>query len=338
VLHLRNQLQERYSFHHIISKNSRMHAIFELISNVAHTTSTVLIEGETGTGKELIAQAIHHASAQDRSGPFIAVNGAALPDTLLESELFGHEKGAFTGAAGQRPGRFEMADGGTLFLDELDAMPLAIQPKLLRVLQEREFERVGGTEKVQADVRFIAATGRRLARLVKDGSFRKDLYYRVNVVRIALPPLRKRPEDVPLLAAHFAAKFANGEAPKSITPQAMEIMLNYNWPGNVRQLENVIERACVIARSNTIEPAHLPPELGNPHRRRTRRRINLDRPLPELLRENHQALEREYIQAALAKAGGNVTRSARICRLSRRSLTAKIAAYQIDAKTLRAVH
>ncbi|HYT90332.1 MAG TPA: sigma-54 dependent transcriptional regulator, partial [Gemmataceae bacterium] len=333
VLYLREQMHNRYAFRDVISKNPRMHAIFELIANVAHTTTTVLVEGATGTGKEMVAQAIHQASAHTRTGPFVAVNCAALPETLLESELFGHEKGAFTGALAQRQGRFELANGGTLFLDELGEVPPAIQAKLLRVLQERRFERIGGSKSIEVDLRLIAASNKSLVRLVKQGKFREDLFYRVNVVRIELPPLRQRPEDVPLLAAHFTAKYARpGEAPKTISPQAMEILLNYPWPGNIRELANVIERACVVARHDVIELEHLPPELTAPRTPRTPFKVDLATPLPELTRGTVAVLERQYIAKALEKAGGNVSRCARICGLSRRSLTAKIAEYKIERK------
>ncbi|HEV3204823.1 MAG TPA: sigma-54 dependent transcriptional regulator, partial [Gemmataceae bacterium] len=224
VVFLRTQLQNSYSFQNMISKNPHMHAVFELINNLAHTNTTVLIEGETGTGKEKVAEAIHQLSI-NRSGPFIAVNCAALPETLLESELFGHEKGAFTNAIGQRQGRFEMANGGVIFLDEIGDVPASMQSKLLRVLQDRRFERVGGTESIEVDVRVIAATNRSLQRLVKEGKFREDLFYRLNVIKLDLPPLRERMEDIPLLATHFAEKFAlPGEAPKKISPQAMEVL------------------------------------------------------------------------------------------------------------------
>jgi DNA-binding NtrC family response regulator len=336
VLALREQMQDRYSFQNIISKSPRMHAIFELITNVAHTTTTVLIEGETGTGKEMVAQAIHTASHPERSGPFVPVNCAALPETLLESELFGHEKGSFTGAITQRQGRFELANDGTLFLDEVGEIPPSIQAKLLRVLQERRFERVGGTKSIDVDLRLIAATNKPLARMVKKGRFREDLYYRVNVVRIELPPLRQRPEDIPLLAAHYAAKYARpGEPPRTFTPQAMEVLLNYDWPGNVRELANVIERACVVARTESIDPQHLSPELSQPRRPRAPFRVDLTRPLPDLLRETNVALEKQYIEKALEKTGGNVSRCAEICGLSRRSLTAKIAEYGIERKGYR---
>src|SRR5207248_7799104 len=218
----------------ILSKSPRMHDVFELINHVAQRDSTVLIFGETGTGKELVARAVHEASPR-RAGPFVAVNCAALPESLLESELFGHEKGAFTSAVGQRKGRFELAHNGTILLDEVGEIPLAMQAKLLRVLQERRFERVGGAQVVDTDVRVIAATNRDLLRLAKEGKFREDLYYRLNVVKIDLPPLHERPEDVHLLAAHFVQKFSPpGGPPKVIAPEAMEALLQHRWPGNIR--------------------------------------------------------------------------------------------------------
>ncbi|HWY88631.1 MAG TPA: sigma-54 dependent transcriptional regulator, partial [Gemmataceae bacterium] len=238
VAHLRLQLETTYTFQNILSKNPRMHAVFELISNVGDTNTTVLIEGETGTGKEQVARAIHGAS-NVRSGPLVAVNCAALPETLLESELFGHEKGSFTGAVNQRPGRFELAHGGTIFLDEIGDVPATMQAKLLRVLQERSFERIGGSKSIQVDVRVIAATNRSLQKLVEEGKFREDLFYRLNVIKILLPPLRERPEDIPLLATHFTMKFTRAnEPPKKIPPDVMEVLLNYSWPGNIRELEN----------------------------------------------------------------------------------------------------
>src|SRR5438105_1094660 len=330
VRNLRAQLQANYSFHNILSKNPKMHALFELIANVADSHSTVLIEGETGTGKEQVARAIHSTSSR-RSAPLVAVNCAALPEGLLESELFGHEKGSFTSAVGQRRGRFEMANGGTLFLDEVGDVPAPMQAKLLRVLQERRFERVGGTDSIEVDVRVIAATNRSLQRLVKKGTFREDLFYRLNVVKIDLPPLRERVEDIPLLATHFASKYARAEEqPKNIAPDAMELLMNYWWPGNIRELENAIERACVTSRDNVILPENLPAELSAPVSPRTPFHIDLNRPLPELLRDAVATIEQQYIRKALKKTHGNVGRCAKLCGLSRRSITNKIVEYNIN--------
>jgi DNA-binding NtrC family response regulator len=337
LLLLREQVRGRHSFYGILSKNPRMHAIFELIGNLGHTTTTVLIEGETGTGKEQAAKAIHAASVE-RKGPFVAINCAALPETLLESELFGHEKGSFTSAISQRQGRFELANGGTLFLDEVGDIPAAMQAKLLRVLQERRFERVGGTESIEVDVRVIGATNRSLLRLVKQGKFREDLYYRLNVVKIDLPPLRDRPEDIPLLATHFTEKYATpGTEPRQIAPQAMDLLLHYRWPGNIRELENAIERACVTARDGTIRPEDLPPDVIAPSKPRKSYGIDLHRPLPDVLREVTTDLEQQYIRKALKKSHGNIGRCARICGLSRRSISAKIAEYQINKTVFKQV-
>jgi DNA-binding NtrC family response regulator len=337
VNQLRAQLQTRYSFHNILSKNPHMHAVFELISNVAQTNTTVLIEGETGTGKEQVARAIHHASHK-RSGPLVAVNCAALPESLLESELFGHEKGAFTSAIGQRRGRFETANGGTMFLDEVGDVPATMQAKLLRVLQERRFERVGGSESIEVDVRVIAATNRSLQRLVKQGTFREDLYYRLNVVKIDLPPLRDRPEDIPLLATHFAQKYAGPDSiAKQLSPRAMEALLNYRWPGNIRELENAIERACVTSRDDVIQLENLPSEIMAPPSSKLPFNIDLNRPLPDLLREAVADMEQQYIRKALKKSHGNVGRCARICGLSRRSISAKISEYRLDKAVFKEV-
>jgi DNA-binding NtrC family response regulator len=331
VAQLREQLRRHHAFRSLISKSPRMHAVFELIQNVATTTTTVLIEGETGTGKEMVARAIHEASATHRTGPLVAVNCAALPEQLLESELFGHEKGAFTGAATQRKGRFELAQGGTLFLDEVGDIPAAMQVKLLRVLQERRFERVGGAQSIEADVRVIGATNRNLGRLVKKGKFREDLYYRLNVVKIDLPPLRDRPEDVPLLATHFAQKYAReNEPPRHLSPAAMERLLAHPWPGNVRELENAIERACVTARGPNIDPEDLPLEVVKPLKSPIARLADVSRPLPDLVREMTTQLEQHYLRRALQKCRGNVGRCARLSGLSRRSISAKLAEYQID--------
>jgi DNA-binding NtrC family response regulator len=340
VVYLREQLERREAFAGIISKSPRMQAILELINTIATTTTTVLIEGETGTGKELIARAIHQASASVRPGPLVPVHCAALPENLLESELFGHEKGSFTGAIGQRKGRFEQAHRGTLFLDEIAEVPLAMQVKLLRALQERCFERVGGSEPIEVDVRVIAASNRSLARMVKKGTFREDLFYRVNVVRIELPPLRDRPEDIRLLADHFCEKYRRLNEPrKQIAADAMEALLKHPWPGNVRELENVMERACVTSPGHVIEAKHLAADLAqsplgrglgsNPYR------IDLSRPLPDLLREMTADVEERYIRKALRKTRGNVSRCAKICGLSRRSITSKLAEYGIHREEMK---
>jgi DNA-binding NtrC family response regulator len=327
---LREQLHDQDMFHSILSKSPRMHDLFELISHVAQTISTVLIFGETGTGKELVARAVHEASPR-RVGPFIAVNCAALPESLLESELFGHEKGAFTSAAGQRKGRFELASGGTIFLDEVGEIPLAMQAKLLRVLQERRFERVGGAQTVEVDVRVIAATNRDLLRLSKEGKFREDLYYRLNVVKIDLPPLHERPEDIPLLAAHFVQKFCRpGVPPKTISPEAMEALLQHRWPGNIRELENAIERACVTSRDDTIKAENLPIEILKPSRPRYQLPVDLSRPLTDQLAELTAAFEERYLRRALKRTRSHIGRTARLTGLSRRTITDKIALYQID--------
>jgi DNA-binding NtrC family response regulator len=331
VSRLRAQLRGQFPFQNLLSKSPRMQAIFELIRNLAETTTTVLIEGETGTGKEQVARAIHQASSLFRTGELVAVNCAALPETLLESELFGHEKGSFTGATGQRKGRFEMARGGTLFLDEVGDIPGAMQAKLLRVLQERKFERVGGTESIEVDVRVVAATNRSLARLVKRGKFREDLYYRLNVVKIDLPPLRERMEDLPLLVAHFASKYSRpNEPPKEVSAEAMEVLLSYSWPGNIRELENVVERLCVTSQGKDLLPEDLKAEVNKPREAGPSFAIDLQRPMTEFVREIVARVETQYIKTALRKARGHVGRCARICGLSRRCITSKLAEYKID--------
>jgi DNA-binding NtrC family response regulator len=315
-----------------------MHDVFELIAHVAESDSTVLIIGETGSGKEQVARALHTASARRRPGQFVPVNCAALPETLLESELFGHERGAFTGAAGQRKGRFEQAHKGTLFLDEVGDIPLPMQVKLLRVLQDRKFERLGGTEPIEVDVRVIAATHQELERLVKEGKFREDLFYRLNVVRVDLPPLRDRTEDIPVLVGHFCQKFARpGKPPCEVSPDAMEVLLRCSWPGNVRQLENAVERACVTARDGVIRPHNLPPDVagkGNGEKRGGLA-VDLARPLPEQLAELTAAFEERYLRKALRKTRGHVGKCAQLSGLSRRSITDKITLYKIDKEQLK---
>src|SRR5689334_2192586 len=261
--YLRKQLNEKYGFNNIIGTGRAMHRIFELVDTIAALNSTVLIQGETGTGKELIAKAIHFNS-QRKDQKMVSINCGAIPENLLESELFGHVKGAFTGAVQTRIGRFEQANGGTIFLDEIGNMPISLQVKLLRVLQEREFERVGGSSTIKVDVRIIAATSANLDRMVADGTFREDLYYRLNVIPINLPPLRERREDIPLLVQAFVSQFCERHKLelKSVSPQVMKALMAYDWPGNVRQLENVVERMVALSGNRTgITATDLPDQI-----------------------------------------------------------------------------
>lgn len=260
--HLSRELQERYQFSNIIGKSAPMQRIYELIEKVAPTKATVLITGESGTGKELIARAIHYNSTR-QDHPFISVNCGALPENLLESELFGHEKGAFSGAVSQRRGRFELAHGGTLFLDEISEMSPSLQVKLLRVLQEMEFERVGGSQTLKVDVRVVAASNRDLKAEIAEGGFRSDLFYRLNVVHIGLPPLRERTDDIPLLVNHFLDKYRkeSGRSALEMEPEALRCLFEYSWPGNVRELENVIERAVILAAGDRITVKDFPSEI-----------------------------------------------------------------------------
>jgi DNA-binding NtrC family response regulator len=334
VAALRLQLHDRHRFQNVLSKSPKMYEIFELIANVAETNATVLIEGETGTGKEMVARAIHTAGKP--GSPFVAVNCAAFPETLLESELFGHEKGSFTGAAGQRKGRFELANGGSLFLDEVGDIPASMQVKLLRVLQERRFERVGGNTPIDVEMRIIAATNRHLETMVAENKFREDLYYRLNVIKIDLPPLRERLEDIPLLAAHFAQKYARfGQQPAQFSPEALELLLGYNWPGNIRQLENVVERASITAREGLIEPRHLPADLRTKPGKKSQMAVDLARPLPDQLAELSASFEERYLRKALKRTRGHVGRCAKLSGLSRRSVSSKIAQYGIDTSSFK---
>ncbi len=330
LLQLRELLRERYSYQNIVTKDPRMLAALDLVQQVAGAPSSVLIQGETGTGKELIARAIHQMSPrQDR--PFVAVNCAALPETLLESELFGHEKGAFTGAIGQRAGRFELAHGGTLFLDEVGDVPASMQAKLLRVLQERCFERVGGAKTIEVDVRVITATHRSLKQMAEQGKFREDLYYRLNVVRIDLPPLRERPEDVPLLATYFAQKYARvGQPPKNIAPEALQLLAQHRWPGNIRELENAIEQASITAADGTIRVENLPTEIAGQGEAKFPFAVDLDRPMQEVVAEIATKVEKRYLRKALKRCRGNIGRCATLCGMSRRNLTYKLAKYKLD--------
>ncbi|MBX9583303.1 MAG: sigma-54 dependent transcriptional regulator [Gemmataceae bacterium] len=333
VLALREQVHGRHAFLNVLSKSPKMHDVFEDISHISDTTSTVLIIGETGTGKEQVARAIHEASIDKRPGQFVPVNCAAFNENLLESELFGHEKGSFTGADKKRIGRFEQAHGGTLFLDEIGDVPMSMQVKLLRILQERRFERVGGTEPIDIDVRVVAATHRNMDDLIRDGKFRDDLYYRLNVVRIDLPPLRERPEDIPVLVAHFIQKYTRpGRKPPEVSDEAMDVLRKAHWPGNIRQLENAVERACVTTRDGVVRPANLPRDIGGGRGGDTKGpfQVDLERPLPEQLAELTAAFEERYLRKALRRTRGHVGKCAKITGLSRRSITDKIAQYKID--------
>lgn len=311
----------------IIGQSGPMHEVYDVLEKVADTPSTVLITGESGTGKELIARALHENSSR-KDKPFVSVNCAAIPPDLLESELFGYERGAFTGAVTSKPGRFELAHGGTLFLDEIGEIPVSMQVKLLRALQEQQFERVGGIKTITVDSRLVTATNRDLKASIADGGFREDLYYRLNVVHVHLPPLRDRPSDIPLLLEHFVQKF-NAKLRRATTgfeDAAMQQLLRYDWPGNIRELENVVERCMIFAEDGEVGAQHLPAEVGEFE-------ADLDAsasPTPgttglkEAVREATLKLEREFIGRALDQTGGNVTHTARLLKISRKSLQNKM--------------
>jgi two-component system response regulator HydG len=316
---LRARLKDHLSFENIIGTSPAMQEVFNVIEQVAPTKASVIITGESGTGKELVAQAIHENSPRARA-PFVKLHCAALAETILESELFGHEKGSFTGSAGRREGRFKQADGGTLFLDEIGEISPAIQVKLLRFLQERSFERVGGNETLKVDVRIIAATNRDLAAEVASGNFREDLYYRLNVVNIEMPPLRARPSDLLPLASHFLAKFAkeNGKRIDGFSDDAVERILAYRWPGNVRELENVIERAVVLCDSSKLTAKHLPAGVGAVARGTVR--------IPG---STMNEIERHAILSTLEACGGRTTQAAQMLDISVRKIQYKLHEYGI---------
>jgi DNA-binding NtrC family response regulator len=316
---LRSRLEERYSFENIVGSSPEMQQVFKTIAQIAPSRATVLISGESGTGKELVAAAIHHRSPRS-AGPFVRLHCAALAETLLESELFGHERGAYTGADRKREGRFEQANGGTLFLDEIGEISLATQVKLLRVLQEREFERVGGNQTLKVDVRVIAATNRDLKAMVAAGRFREDLYYRLNVINLGLPSLNQRASDIPALAMHFLKRYAreNGKNVTTISDTALSLLVNHTWPGNVRELENVIERAVVVAEGESIEPQHLPPELAVSSRRGVS---------PVVPGATLEELERHAILTTLEFVGGSTSRAAEILDISVRKIQYKLQEY-----------
>ena len=318
---LRAALQERHRIEGIIGESGQMQEVLDLVRRVAPSDATVLLRGESGTGKELIAKAIHYASAR-RNGPLVKVNCAALPETLLESELFGHEKGAFTGAFAMRKGRFEIADKGTLFLDEIGDLPAHLQAKLLRVLQEKEFERVGSNRAITSDVRIITATHRDLEQLMRDGSFREDLYYRLNVVTIILPPVRDRRQDLPALIDHFLRKFAekNGKIIQGFSREARDALLRYDYPGNVRELENLVERAIVLTRDDVVGLGELPLTIKET-RVTTDGQTNLSAVV--------EGIERRMIVDALGAAGGVQTKAADSLGISERALRYKLRKYGI---------
>ena len=320
---LHQQLDTRYGFHNIIGESEPMQAIYQKIRQVAPTRATVLIQGESGTGKEMIANAIHHNSPRNHR-PFVKINCGALSPTLLESELFGHEKGAFTNAIRQKPGRFELADGGTLFLDEVSETTPDFQVKLLRVLQEQSFERVGGTSTITVDVRVLAATNKNLESLVKEGKFREDLFYRLNVIQIVVPPLRERPDDVPLLISAFVKEFCelNSKPLLKISPRVMNILQNYLWPGNVRELRNVLEGMVVLATTSEITPKQLPERL--------RDETSADRTLRLRVGATVKDMEKELIRATLQECKGNRAQTARILGVGRKTLYRKMQQYGLE--------
>ncbi len=326
--HLRLELKERYELSNLVGTSGPMRQVYEQVAQVAHTSTTVLIRGESGTGKELIAHAIHYNSERSKK-PFIKVSCAALPESLIEAELFGYEKGAFTGAQARKKGRFELADGGTLFLDEIGDLNVATQVKLLRVLQEREFERVGGTETIKVNVRLIAATNKDLESAIEERTFREDLYYRLNVFAIFNPALRERKTDIMLLADFFLSKYAReyGKSIKRISTPAIDMMVSYHWPGNVRELENTIERAVLVCDANVIHGHHLPPTLQTAEASGT--------VMVVALTDAVEKLEKDLIQDALKTARGNRAKAARLLGSTERVVNYKIQKYNVDCARYR---
>jgi Nif-specific regulatory protein len=327
-LRLQAELAERFQPSNLIGTSRAMQDVYRQIAQVSGSDATVLLRGESGTGKELVAHAIHYASPRTARA-FVKVNCAALPESLIESELFGHEKGAFTGALATRRGRFELAHGGTLFLDEIGDLTPAVQVRLLRVLQEREFERVGGMETIKVDVRLVAATNRDLEALVADGRFRQDLYYRLNVFPIHIPPLRERKSDILLLADHFIEKYRrqDGKDLRRISTPAIDMMMAYHWPGNVRELENVIERAVLLSDDRVIHGHHLPPTLQTAEASGTVPRGTLRAAL--------ERVERELLQEALKSSRGNMAAAARALGVTERVMGLRMARYRIDPRRFR---
>ncbi len=324
-IRLREKLKDRFRPQNIIGNSKRMFEVFDLIGQVSKSNTTVLIYGESGTGKELVAGAIHFDSPR-ANNPFIKVNCAALPDSVIESELFGHEKGAFTGAHATKKGRFELAHGGTIFLDEIGDLSPQTQIKLLRVIQEREFERVGGTKTIKTDVRIIAATNRNLEKLIEEKNFREDLYFRLNVFPIHIPPLRERRADILLLADYFVEKYSglNHKSIRRVSTPAIDMLISYHWPGNVRELENCIERAVLLSNDGVIHGHHLPPTLQTAEASGTHLRGTLE--------ESLQALETEMISDALKSSRGNKAKAALTLGISERLMGLRVKRYGIDPK------
>ncbi|MBN2413296.1 sigma-54-dependent Fis family transcriptional regulator [candidate division KSB1 bacterium] len=325
---LRTELKGKYSFGNIIGQSGGIQDVFKALSKVVDSNVTVLIQGESGTGKELIARATHFLSKSRADKPFVAVNCSALPESLLESELFGHEKGSFTGAAGKRIGKFEQANGGTIFLDEIGLMSPATQAKILRILQEREFERVGGNELIKVSVRIISATNKDLEEEMKNGNFREDLYYRLSVFPIKLPPLRDRKEDIPLLATHFRKKYSEQEGKniEDINPDALELLMNYNWPGNVRELENAIERAVVLSSDKEITPKDLPQAVRSIGEKQI---YESDNTLASWI----EKLEQEALRQALLECEGNISKTAKKLGIGRATIYRKAKKYGLTMIT-----
>ncbi len=331
--YLNEELKDRYHPDNIVGSHATIQKVFELIGKVARTEVTVLIRGESGTGKELAARAIHYISRRKNS-KFVALSCGALPETLIESELFGYEKGAFTGAFSRKLGLFEIADGGTLFLDEIGDLSPATQVKLLRVIQEKEFQPVGGLKQIKVDVRLVSATNKDLEQAVKEGKFREDLYYRLNVVQIELPPLRDRKDDIPLLIKHFLKKF---NSDKSVSKQAMGLLSRYNWPGNVRELENVIERAVALSEVKNITPEDLPKMLKEPVPGSEHVDVRLTGHIPpedEIstitnFKKARDKFEEAFLRKSLDVCEGNISKAARKCGISRRHFYQKIKKYQM---------
>jgi Nif-specific regulatory protein len=324
-VNLRQKLQDEYKFSNIIGNSHEMRQVYEAVAQVSESDTTVLIRGESGTGKELIAEAIHYNSNRlNRS--FVRVNCAAIPENLIETEFFGHEKGAFTGAVTQKKGRFELADGGTIFLDEIGDLSPATQVKLLRVLQEKQFERVGGTQTINVNVRLITATNTDLEQMIKQGKFREDLYYRLNVFSIYLPPLRERKTDILLLADHFMLKYGrkNGKMIKRISTPAIDMLMRYHWPGNVRELENCIERATLLCTEQVVHSYHLPPTLQTAESTDTLQSQSLDQAV--------ESYEKELIQDALKSTNGNKSQAARLLNTTNRIIGYKIEKYKINTR------